>query len=124
MKLKSFIVLILCSLLIAACASQEERRVRSLQKFTTDLQKNSDKYSDEQWQKAIDEYEAITESLQTGLYTDEERREIGKLKGQCLAIFTQYIVGAYQLELEGATKELQGALEGFFDAFNKDNEAH
>jgi len=122
MKLKSIIVLILCSLLLAACATQEERRVKSLQKFTADLQKNSDKYSDEQWQKSIDEYEAITESLQTGRYTDEERREIGKLKGQCLAIYAQYAVGAYQKELEGATNELQGVLEGFFDAYNGDSE--
>ena len=122
MKLKSIIVLILCSLLLAACATQEERRVKSLQKFTADLQKNSDKYSDEQWQKSIDEYEAITESLQTGRYTDEERREIGKLKGQCLAIYAQYAVGAYQKELEGATNELQGVLEGFFDAYNGNRE--
>lgn len=122
MKQKTFIVLILCSLLFAACATKEERQVKSLKDFTTELQKNADKYSDEQWQQALDEYEVITESMQSGRYTDAERREIGKLKGQCLAIFAQYAIGAYQRELEGATYELQGAFEGFLNAFSLEDE--
>ncbi len=118
MKKESFIVLILCTLLFVGCATAEERRVKSLQEFTEELQQNYSKYTEEQWETAATEYETITDALQEGRYTDEERREIGRLKGQCLAIFTQYAVGMYQQKLENATNELQGVLEGFMNAFN------
>ncbi len=121
MKKESFIVLILCTLLFVGCATAEERRVKTLQEFTEKLQQNYETYTEEQWEAAMTKYETITESLQEGRYTDEERREIGKLKGQCIAIFTQYAVGVYQQKLEGATNELQGVFEGFLNAFNTGN---
>lgn len=122
MKTKIFAILFACSFLLMACATREERQVKSLQRFTVELKANSDRYTDEQWQQAINEYEQITESLKAGRYTDEERREIGKLKGQCIAIFAQYAIGAYERELKGATHELEGTLEGFFESFDLDSE--
>ena len=121
MKTKIITFLFLCSLMMVACATREERQIKSLQRFTVELKTNSDRYTDEQWQQAINEYEQITESLKVGRYTDEERREIGKLKGQCLAIFAQYAIGAYERELQGATNELEGALEGFLEIFDNDS---
>ena len=115
MKTRIFTFLFLCSLILVACATREERQIKSLQRFTVELKTNSDRYTDEQWQQSISEFERITESLKTGRYTDEERREIGKLKGQCLAVYAQYALGAYERELKGATEELQGAFEGFME---------
>lgn len=118
MKAKIFTIILLCTFVLMSCATREERQVKSLQKFTIELKTNSNSYTDEQWQQAINDYERITESLKVGRYTDGERREIGKLKGQCLAIFAQYAIGAYERELQGATNELEGALEGFFGEFD------
>lgn len=122
MKTKIITFLFLCSLMMVACATREERQIKSLQRFTVELKTNSERYTDEQWQQSISEFERITESLKSGRYTDEERREIGKLKGQCLAVYAQYALGAYERELKGATNELEGTLEGFLDSFNVDSE--
>lgn len=122
MKIKFLSFLFICAFLLMACATREERQIKSLQQFTVELKTNSDCYTDEQWQHAINEYEQITESLKGGRYTDDERREIGKLKGQCLAIFAQYAIGTYEREIKGATSELEGALEGFFKSFDADSE--
>ena len=76
MKTKIITFLFLCSLILVACASREERQIKNLQRFTVELKTNSDKYTDAQWQQSISEFERITESLKSGRYTDEERREI------------------------------------------------
>ena len=122
MKTKICTFLFLCSLILVACATREELQIKSVQRFTVELKTNSDRYTDEQWQQSINEFERITESLKSGRYTDEERREIGKLKGQCLAVYAQYALGAYGRELKGAAHELEGSLEGLLDAFNVDSE--
>ena len=122
MRSRIITFLFICAISLIACTTREERQIKSLQRFTTELKNNSDRYTDEQWQQALDKYDQITESLKSGRYTDEERREIGKLKGLCIAIFTQYTLGSYERELRGATHELEGALEGFFEAFGEDSE--
>ena len=122
MKHNIILTLLIAVCVLLSCSTQEQRQVRSLQRFTTELQRNSERYTDEQWQQSINEFEVITEKLKIGRYTDEERREIGKLKGQCLAIYTQYAIGSYERELKGATEELQGAFEGFMESLGTSEE--
>lgn len=105
-------------ILLVACSTREERHIKSLRSLTMELEQKSDEYTDADWQRALQDYETITESLENGRYTDAERREIGKLKGQCWAAFTTYAIDACQRELQGATQELEGALEGFMGAFD------
>ena len=107
----------MCLALLCACTTKDERNLNQFRNFTTNLQQKSDSYSDAEWQKSIEEYEKITDNIANIRYTDEERREIGKLKGQCIAIYAQYAIGAYESELQGATHELEGAIESFLDIF-------
>ena len=53
MKAKIFYVFLLCSFMLMSCATREERQVKRLQRFTIELKTNSDRYTDEQWQQAI-----------------------------------------------------------------------
>ena len=114
MKTKVLLMTI-CFALLCACTTKDERNLSQFRRFTTNLLQKSSSYTDTDWQKSLDEYEKITEGMSNGRYTDEERREIGKLKGQCIAIYTQYTLGTYEKELKGATNELEGAIEGFLD---------
>lgn len=120
MKAKVLLMTI-CFALLCACTTKDERSLNQFRRFTTNLQQKSSSYTDTDWQKSLDEYEKITEGISTGRYTDEERCEIGKLKGQCIAIYTQYTLGAYEKDLKGATNELEGAIEGFLDMFGNVN---
>ena len=103
--------------LLFSCTTHEQRGITQLRKFTNSLQKNSPNYTEADWSNSINEYELITQSLANGRFTDDERREIGRLKGQCTAVYSQYTLQIFESELRGAASELEGALEGFFDAF-------
>lgn len=116
MKSKLLLSFILVTLFFS-CATQEQRRIAQLRKFTISLQQDSPNYTEMDWSNSIDEYEQITQSLANGRFTDEERREIGRLKGQCTAVYSQYALQVFESELRGAASELEGALEGFYDAF-------
>lgn len=122
MKLNIFTVVLFCLLFMMACKTKEERLVGDLQQFVTELQNKADGYSEGDWQKAFQEYATIVGNLQEGRFTDGERREIGRLKGQCWAVFTQYTFDALGKELKGATEELSGAMEGFMGTFDVSEE--
>ncbi len=111
------LLMTMCIALLCACTTKDERSLNQFRRFTTNLQQKSSSYTDTDRQKSLDKYEKITEGISNGRYTDEERREIGKLKGQCIAIYAQYPLGIYENELKGATNELEGAIEGFLDIF-------
>lgn len=118
MKTKLTIFLLAMAFVLTACSTEEERQMRNLQQFTTDLQTNCRQYSDEDWECALQEYEQITADMETCRFTDEERREIGKLKGKCLTLFSKYAMEAYKRDLIGTAKELEGTVEGVLDALN------
>lgn len=111
------LLMTMCIALLCACTTKDERSLNQFRRFTTNLQQKSSSYTDTDWQKSLDKYEKIIEGISNGRYTDEERREIGKLKSQCIAIYAQYALSIYENELKGATNELEGAIEGFLDIF-------
>lgn len=118
MKTKLTILLLAMAFALTACSTEEERQMHNLQQFTTDLQTNCKQYSDEDWENALQEYEQITADMETCRFTDEERREIGKLKGKCQTLFSKYEMEAYKRELIGTVKELEGTVEGVLDALD------
>lgn len=116
MKAKLFLLL-LCTILLSACKTPEQRNIAKLQKFTTTLQQEASTYTDADWAASIDEYELLIEEMSNGRYTDEERREIGRLKGQCVAIYSKSALQIFKNDLRDAVNEFEGALEGFLEVF-------
>lgn len=57
------------------------------------------------------------EEIEEGNYTDEQLREIGCLKGQCVAIYSQSALKLFKDGLKDTINELEGAIEGFLNAF-------
>lgn len=124
MKLNIFTVVSFCVLFMMACKTKEERLVGDLQQFVTELQNKADRYSEDDWQKAFQEYATIVGNLQEGRFTDGERREIGRLKGQCWAIFTPYTFDALGKELKGTAEEFSGTMEGFMKSLDASTEEY
>ena len=52
-----------------------------------------------------------------GEYTDEEIKEIGRLKGILLAQYTKYSVKNIKNGVENAMKEAEGLIDGFLNSF-------
>ena len=116
MKAKLFLLL-LCTIFLSACKTPEQCNIAKLQNFTTTLQQEAHTYTDADWSASIDEYELLIEEMSDGRYTDEERREIGRLKGQCVAIYSKSALQIFKNDLRDAVNEFEGALEGFLEAF-------
>lgn len=75
----------------------------------------SDDYTEEDWKNAEQTYEVLKTDLEkySADYTDEELREIGRLKGQCAAIMTKYTIKEFKNEMKDAINEAAGIVEGF-----------
>ena len=64
-------------------------------------------------------YSEICQTIERYDYSDEELREIGKLKGRCLAKFSKHAFDEGTKGMHDAFIELGGALEGLFEGLGK-----
>ena len=111
----SIVVATLLASIMIACATVEEKSMRSLQELYEDMEQNHENYTTEDWEKAQVEFEVITAQMKLHNYTDEQLREIGKLKGKCSAYLSK---GVFK-RLEKGLIEFGGAMEGFLEGLDQ-----
>ena len=116
--MKKILPLLLVTLLLAACHPQQTAK-EDLQKFTERIEQKSDKWSDADWDDAAMHYSEICQTIERYDYSADELREIGKLKGRCLAEFSKHTFDKDNKEMHDAFIELGGALEGLFEGLGK-----
>ena len=116
--MKRFLPLMLLSLLLVAC-HPSQTAMDDLQKFTERIETKSDKWSEADWDDAAMHYSEICQTIERYDYSDEELREIGKLKGRCLAKFSKHSFDEGTKGMHDAFIELGGALEGLFEGLGK-----
>ena len=88
---------------------------------STDSYKISTAINSEDWDYITMRYDAIEEKLSTYQFTDEELKEIGRMKGKCLGYMTQQSINNLEEEIRIFSKELEGGIEGFLEIFNNSN---
>lgn len=66
-------------------------------------------------------YSAIEKELAKHEYTDEELKEIGRLKGKCMGYLTKQSLKDLEKQIKDLTKELEGGIEGFLEVLSNDN---
>ncbi len=116
--MKKILPLLLLSLLFVACNPSESAK-NDLQKFTERIEQKSDKWSDAEWDDALAYYSEMCQTIDRYDYSEEELREIGKLKGRCMAKFYKHSFDEGARDVHDAFIELGGAMEELFDAFGK-----
>jgi outer membrane protein assembly factor BamD (BamD/ComL family) len=110
-KIFGILVTIIMASFMVACATPEEKSLRSLQELYEEMELNHENYTTEDWEKAQVEFEVITAQMKLHDYTDEQLREIGKLKGKCSAYLTKGLLK----RAEKGFIELGGILEGYLE---------
>lgn len=117
--MKNVLLLILFTVGIAACSSRQTP-INKLADFTEEIQNESAEYSQKDWEQAAQEFEHIEQELSEfkSEYTDDELKEIGRMKGICLARFTKHRIRSFGNEMENALKEVKGIMEGFTEEFS------
>lgn len=116
--------IITCTILVLCMTSCHSKRtpINRLENLTTEIQNKASDYTAEDWNAVADELEVIESEIEQykDEYTDEELKEIGRLKGILLAQYTKASVNSITSGVENAMKEAEGLVEGLFDGFSNE----
>ncbi len=106
----------LLSSCLSAC-STKQGAIANLADLTEEVQANGSNYSEDDWNAVAEELAAIESEIEQYReeYTDEELKEIGRLKGVLLAQYTKYSVQSIKDGVENAMKEAEGLIDGFIN---------
>ena len=105
---------------IKSCDSSQSA-VKDLEVLLNEIEENYQFYTDEDWEAMSLSYSAIEEELAKYEYTDEELKEIGRLKGKCMGDLTKQSLKNLEKQIKDLTKELEGGIEGFLEVLSNDN---
>ena len=103
-----------------SCDSSQSA-IRDLEVLLNEIEANYQSYSEEDWENMSLSYSAIEEELAKHEYTDEELKEIGRMKGRCLGYLTKQSIKEIEKQLEDFGKELEGGIEGFLEVLSDGN---
>ena len=105
---------------ITSCDSSQAA-IKDLEVLLNEIEENYQSYTDEDWEAMSLSYSAIEEELAKYEYTDEELKEIGRLKGKCMGYLTKQSLKNLEKQIKDLTKELEGGIEGFLEVLSNDN---
>ena len=125
-NLKHIVLYVICALFIfctIGCHSKQTP-INRLENLTEEIQNGAPNYTEEDWKAYAEELELIESEIEQykSQYTDEELKEIGRLKGICLAQFTKHSIKTFKNDFEDAMKEDEGLMEGFTQGFKEEEE--
>ena len=113
-NLKFCFYLLLCVLVFTSCENKQTP-IKKLEKLDRTLVQQSESFTEQDWENALMAYEQIEQELSMYNYTDEELRQIGKMKGRLLAKISKEYLNKTMDEVDSYLKMFEGALEGFME---------
>ena len=112
-----YAIALLAIFLCTSCGTKE--KFEELKSTITEIEKNTEKLSPEDWEKHDREIEQTKDKLKTERenYTPEEIEKMNKLIGEYYALKAKRKVGTLKNDVKDATQQLKVAYEALF----KDN---
>ncbi len=109
---------IIAIFLFASCGTKE--KYHELQSSISEVEKNADKFSPQDWENFDLEIKKTKEKLnmERENYTPEETEKMNKLIGKYYALKATHEVKNLQEELKDATQQLEGVFETIFEKNN------
>ncbi len=114
-SIKSLITFAIIFIFLSTSCNTKEK-YNELQSSISEVEKNADKFSPQDWEKYDLEIEQTKEKLDTERekYTPEETEKMNKLIGKYYALKATHKVKSLKEELTDATQQLEGAYEAIF----------
>mgnify|MGYP003450679053 FL=1 len=122
MKKYLFICLTFALVFSFTSCDSSQSAINDLEVLLQEIETNYQTYTEEDWENMSLSYSAIEEELAKHEYTDEELKEIGRLKGKCMGYLTKQSIKDLEKQIKDLTKELEGGIEGFLEALSDANE--
>lgn len=118
-KLNVFLAAIAFSLCFSSCETSKAP-IEHLESLVEEVEDRYDEFTNKDWEKIASEYEKIEEEMSKYEFTDDELKEIGKLKGRIYAKMTKNALKDFSKQMEEISKQIEGGVEGFFEELNGD----
>lgn len=104
--------------LTTSCNTQQ-RAINQMRSLTYEIETKGPTYEPEDWKAAYEDYKKIDEKLDNRKLNEEQRAEVGELKGRCLSTFAKCSVGSIVKVVKGALSEGAGIVKGILDGLTK-----
>ena len=121
MKKLLFVALMALSAMIFTSCNKQQEALDEFRDFTEYLKENSDDFSKQDWEESKQQYEAIVTQLEEYDYSDEELKEIGRLKATCYKAISKGTVNQLEKTINSITNQVEGFIEEFSDNADEDN---
>ena len=121
MKKYLFICLTFALVFSFTSCDSSQSAINDFDVLLQEIETNYQTYTEEDWENMSLSYSAIEEELAKHEYTDEELKEIGRLKGKCMGYLTKQSIKDLEKQIKDLTKELEGGIEGFLEVLSNDN---
>ena len=113
-----FVMIGLMMTLIACNTAQS--KIDELQNLVTEVQAEYKTYTQEDWRGVNEAYEALLIDMEQYDYTTEQRKQIGRLKGQYEALVMKYTFTNLPNMLEEAAGEFVEGVGSFLEEMSTD----
>lgn len=110
-KLGIFMVVVMIAVFVMSCNTSQSA-ISDLESLVEKVEKNRKEYTEEDWTSVMKEYSTINESLKENEYTEEELKEIGRLKGRYVGLLTKSAMKVAGSQLKTLLKQFEGGMEG------------
>lgn len=101
--------------LTLCCCGEKENAVYELLTFRTEIKNNCDKYTEDDWEKALNKYSDICQRVDQMPLTSDERMEVEKIKGEIAG----YAASVAAQEISNDVKTIASEIESFATGFSK-----
>ena len=122
MKKKSITILgifIFAMFLFSSCETKEERVINKFKILAERVDKNSDAFSDEDWEEVLAEYEALHNEASDCDFTYEQLREFGRVDCLLTGVITREGSKKLGRDLGRYINEGKQVMKGFLEGFSE-----
>jgi hypothetical protein len=95
--------------------------ISNLEDLVDKIEANHESYTQEDWENIVVYYSEIEQEIAKHEYTDEQLKEIGRLKGQYMGYLADHYFNNIGNQIKDLAKELEGGIEGFLEVLSDDN---
>lgn len=115
-----FTIAVICFVLMCACSSKQDP-IDDLETLSVELENNCENYSQKDWSEVAEKLSSIEEDMNNYDYTDDELRQIGKLKAKCYGTILRFSAKIMKSQIHNAKMQFEGASEEIESTINDVN---
>ena len=123
--MKKILIFMTVSIMACGCAASADRLISDFQDFIDNTEREMDTFTEEDWAKAEEEFNALTEKYreQADKLTEEQKKAVEKAIGEYWGIITRSSTDNFIEKAKKVLENIPDKIEGFIDGLTDENDA-